>query len=714
MHNLLNIRKIAGDIAVLNKTCRLIVNLVWLSALWVPLGASAQSITFNLKDAEIATIIGTIAEITNKNFIIDPRVKGKVTVISSRPMDKDEAYQVFLSILEVHGFAAVSSGKVIKIVPDVNAKQSTTPVASDARPGYGDETVTRVLDVKNVAAAQLVPILRPLVPQQGHMVAYAPTNVLIISDRAANIERLVKIIARIDKPSVDEDIEVFSLKHASASEVVRVLSTLVQQEKKDPASKGAMSPPVMVADERTNSILLGGDSAARIRLRAIIAHLDTPLVSEGNTHVIYLRYAKAKELVPVLTGVGTNLEQEKKAEKGKPAVAESAAPIMIQADESTNALVITGPPDVIRSLQAVIKQLDIRRAQVLVEAVIAEITSRRASELGVQWLFDGTNAGDKPVGVVNFTGGTTSIVGLAASLAAKQLPAIGSGLTLGLGRFGEGNNFNFAALISALDGDGSSNVLSTPSIVTLDNVESEIKVGQKIPFLTGSYTSIGAGGGSTPTNPFQTINREDVGITLKVTPLINEGDAIKLNIEQVVSSIAPSALPTGPVTNNRSIKTTVMVEDGQVVVLGGLITDDQNESMQKVPLLGDIPLLGNLFRYRSKAKEKTNLMVFIRPRILRDAATTSTVSNSKYDFIRAKQLEVKRDGTSMLKDTGTPLLPALDEALELPPPFKPEPVSAITQTPMSGSTRAPAPTEPASAPPVVESNEIPQAPAGVM
>lgn len=699
-----------NSLTILGQAQGLVLGLAWLCGLSLPISVNAQSITFNLKDAEIATIIGTIAEITNKNFIVDPRVKGKVTVISSRPMDKDEAYQVFLSILEVHGFAAVNSGKVIKIIPDVNAKQSTTPVTSDARPGYGDETVTRVLDVKNVAAAQLVPILRPLVPQQGHMVAYAPTNVLIISDRAANIERLVKIIAQIDKPSVDEDIEVFSLKHASATEVVRVLSTLVQQEKKDPASKGAMSPPVMVADERTNSILLGGDSAARIRLRAIIAHLDTPLISEGNTHVIYLRYAKAKDLVPVLTGVGTNLEQEKKAEKGKPPAAEPAAPIMIQADESTNALVITGPPDVVRSLQAVIKQLDIRRAQVLVEAVIADITSRRASELGVQWLLDGRNSGDKPVGVVNFTGGTTSIVGLAGALAANQLPAIGSGLSLGLGRFGDDNKFNFAALISALDGDGSSNVLSTPSIVTLDNVESEIKVGQKIPFLTGSYTSIGAGGSSTPTNPFQTINREDVGITLKVTPLINEGDAIKLNIEQVVSSIAPSALPTGPVTNNRSIKTTVMVEDGQVVVLGGLITDDQNESMQKVPLLGDIPVLGSLFRYKSKAKEKTNLMVFIRPRILRDAATTTNVSNSKYDFIRAKQLEVKRDGTSMLKDTGAPLLPALDEALELPPAFKPEP-SAVNQAAPTPEA-APAPEE--VPPPASETPENGENPARVM
>lgn len=669
----------------------LLAGLIFLVMLSAPT-SYAQSITFNLKDAEIATVIGTIAEITGKNFIVDQRVKAKVTVISSRPMNKDEAYQVFLSILEVHGFAAVPSNNVIKIIPDVNAKQSTTPVATADRPGRGDETVTRVIDVKNVAAAQLVPILRPLVPQQGHMVAYAPTNVLIISDRAANIERLAKIIEQIDKPSVDEDIEVVSMNHASATEVVRVLNSLIQQEKKDPASKGAMSPPVIVADERTNSVLLGGDSTSRMRLRALIAHLDTPLISEGNTHVVYLRYAKAKDLVPVLTGLGKTFEEEKKAEKGPRTAAAPnaggggaaggssgagvASPVMIQADESTNALVITGPPDLVKNLQSVIKQLDIRRAQVLVEAVIAEISVRRASELGVQWVFDGTNSGDRPAGTINFTAGSNSIVGIGASILAKQPPSIGSGMLLGLGRWNDdadSNTFNFAALISALDGDGSSNVLSTPSIVTLDNVESEIKVGQKVPFVTGSYTSIGSTGSATPTNPFQTVNREDVGITLKVTPQVNEGDAIKMDIEQIVSSVAPSAVAAGTVTNNRSIKTSVMVDDGQIIVLGGLITDDQGESVQKVPLLGDIPLLGSLFRYKSKNKDKTNLMVFIRPVILRDAAMSTAVSNSKYDFIRAKQLEARNAGAEGLKDE-MPVLPPIDEYLELPPAFRAEAV----------------------------------------
>jgi general secretion pathway protein D len=628
-------------------------------SLLLPLTVLAQSITFNLKDAEITTVIGTIAEVTGKNFIIDPRVKGKATVISSRPMKKEEAYQVFLSLLEVHGFSAVEAGQTIKIVPDVNAKQSSTPVASSRRPGVGDETVTRVIDVAHVAAAQLVPILRPLVPQQGHLVAYAPSNVLIISDRAANIQRLVNIIDRVDRPSVDSEIEVVSLEHASAAEVVRILNALVQQEQKDPAQRGVLGSEILIADERTNSVLLGGDQTSRVRLRAIIAHLDTPLESEGNIHVVYLRYAKAKDLVPVLTGLGTSIEQEKEKQQGKVAP-KSSLPLNIQADENTNALVITATPDLFRSLQAVIRQLDVRRAQVLVEAVIAEVTSRRASELGVQWLFDGTPSGDRPVGAVNFTAGT-SIVDVGAAAAQLDSGSVGSvpiggGLTVGIGKFNS-NTFNFAALVRALEGDQAINVLSTPSLLTLDNVEAEIKVGQVVPFVTGSYSSTGSG--STPTNPFQTVNREDVGIVLKVTPQINEGNAIKMDIEQEISSVSQSETAAGVITDNRSIKTSVLAEDGQTVILGGLISDNVDESVQKVPLLGDLPLLGGLFRYKNQRKEKRNLMVFIKPEILRDAAVTTRSTSGKYDFIRAKQLEVKREGTQMLGNGEIPVLPEL-------------------------------------------------------
>lgn len=627
--------------------------------------AWGQSVTFNLKDAEISTVVATIAEVTGRNFIVDPRVKGKATVISSRPMSKDEAYQVFLSLLEVHGFAAVPAGSAIKILPDVNAKQSTTPVGTERQPGVGDEVVTRVVDVEHVSAAQLVPILRPLVPQQGHLVAYQPTNVLIISDRAGNIQRLIDIIRRIDRASPDSEVEVVALNHASAAEVVRVLTSLMQQEKRDPAQGPMEDQLVVVADERTNSVLLGGDPTRRMSVRALIAHLDTPMQTEGNINVVYLRYAKAKDLVPVLTGIKTTLEEEKKQQKGKEAAQQATASSQIQADEATNALVITAPYDVFRSLQAVIRKLDIRRAQVSVEAIIAEITSRRASELGVQWLFDGTPSGDRPVGAVNFSNGT-SIADVAgavvaadqgdASAAGSIASAIAGGLTVGVGKFNS-NSFNFAALVRALEGDSAINVLSTPSILTLDNVEAEIKVGQKVPFVTGSYTSIGGGGAAVPTSPFQTINREDVGITLKVTPQINEGDAIKLEISQEVSSLAPSEVDAGNITNQRSIKTTVLAADGQTVVLGGLISDDATESMQKVPLLGDIPLLGALFRYKNEQKEKRNLMVFIHPTILPDAAVTTNLTNSKYNYIRSKQLDVRRQGHSMLDVTESPLLP---------------------------------------------------------
>ena len=363
---------------------------------------AAETVTLNLKDADIGALISTVAEITDRNFVVDPRVKGKVTVISSRPMDSDEVYQVFLSILKVHGFAAIPSGAVTKIVPDVNAKQDDIPTATDRNTGRGDEMVTRVVEVKNVAAAQLVPILRPLVPQQGHLAAYPATNVLVISDRAGNVERLVTIIRRIDQVS-DSEVEIIPLQHASAAEVVRVITSL-ERSTTGGAGKapgvGGEGAPVLVADERTNSVLLGGDRSARLRLRVIISHLDTPLDAGGNTNVVYLNYAEAKDLVPVLTGVGKKVEGEAQGKVSAP-----KSEFDIQADEAMNALVITAPPDVMRTLKRVISELDVRRAQVLVDAIIAEVSMDTARELGVQWVFSGLNSGNgvSPVGLINFT-----------------------------------------------------------------------------------------------------------------------------------------------------------------------------------------------------------------------------------------------------------------------------------------------------------------------
>lgn len=650
-------------------TLCLLVGLLWLSS-----GYAAETTTLNFKGADIRAVISSIADVTGKNFIVDPRVKGKVTLISNRAMGKGEVYKVFLSILEVHGYTAIPSGNAIKIVPDADAKHSAMPFVSPRNPGKGDEAVTRVIEIEHVTAAQLVPILRPLVPPQGHLAAYPQSNVLIISDRAANIARLVKIIKRIDQPTSGE-IEIVQLENAVASDLVRVLTSLQQQANKKNLKS---SRPMLVADERTNSILIGGDRAARLQLRAIISHLDTPSEVVGDTHVIYLRYAKAKDLVPVLTGVGKSKKSKGKTATSRPASGQQ--PFDIQADESTNALVITAAPSIFRSLKSVIAQLDVRRAQVMVEAIIAEVSSDRAAELGVQWLFDGSG-GNNPVGAINFGGGSSSISGIAkgaataaasgASGAGAALSAIGSGVTIGLGQFSSGT-FNFAGLIRALEGDGVTNVLSTPSLVTMDNEEAEIFVGQELSIPTGSFAS--AGSANSSVNPFTTFERKQVGIRLKVKPQINEGDAIRLDIEQNVDGIAGGSAGAGNiVTSERSIKTSVLVDDGKTLVLGGLIKDDLVETQQKVPLLGDIPFLGALFRYTTVQKVKTNLMVFLRPTILRTKNDSLNLTRSKYNFIRSKQLELGKDGVSLLSDESHPLLPEADELLELPAPFDPQP-----------------------------------------
>ena len=658
----------------LKSVCLLLAWLIW------SLPLHAETVTLNLKDADISALISTVAAVTDKNFIVDPRVKGKVTVISSRPMNNDEVYQVFLSILKVHGFAAVPSGEVIKIVPDVNAKQDGIPTASDGQPGRGDEMVTRVVQVDNVAAAQLVPILRPLIPQQGHLAAYPATNVLIISDRARNVERLVSIIRRIDQVS-DSEIEIIPLQHASATEVVRVLTSLNRAAPAKGKVPGvAAGGQVLVADERTNSVLLGGDRATRLRMRAIISHLDTPLESGGNTDVVYLRYAVAADIVDTLMGVGKVEEQE--AGQGKRGAGSSRGSFDIQADEATNALVMTAPPDIMRTLKRVIGQLDIRRAQVLVEAIIAEVSDQTARELGVQWLFNGAQDSSGPVGVINFTNSgslISDIINGAASVAdGGTFPAIVDNALLGFGRTNS-NSFNYIGVLNAIASDANNNILSTPTLVTLDNEEAEIIVGENVPFLTGSFTSTGASDGAT--NPFQTIEREDVGLTLKIKPQINEGDAMRLEIEQEISSIAPSVAGASDlITKKRSIKTTVMVDNSDMVVLGGLIEERIGEDIQKVPLLGDIPFLGELFTSRTSDITRANLMVFIHPVILRDNTTTQLYTNSKYNHIRSLQLGQDEDGINLMPSRNHPVLPPMEEFSSTPAVAPLEPAGSTLTT----------------------------------
>lgn len=648
-----------------------VVCLLWVSS------SFAQTVTLNLKDADINALIGTVAEVTGKNFIVDPRVKGKVTVISSRAMNADEVYQVFLSILKVHGFAVVPSGEVMKIVPDVSAKQDSIPNVSDETPGRGDEMVTRVIQVDNVAAAQLVPILRPLVPQQGHLAAYPETNVLIISDRAENVARLVDIIRRVDKVS-DSEVEVIRLEHASAAEVVRILNAISRTQPAAGKGPGA-GAQTLVADERTNSVLLGGDRADRLRLRAIISHLDTPLERDGNTKVIYLKYARAADIVETLRGVGKTQGEEAQAKTAATAIEKQ---LDIQADEATNSLVITAPPALMRSLESVIRQLDIRRAQVLVDAIIAEVSERKVRELGVQWVVFDRSAQTSPIGGTNFNNVGTNLVDIAQGVINQELVGLTPGLAFGVGKLGS-DTLNFAAVLQALAGDGDTNILSTPSLLTLDNEEAEIIVGQNVPFVTGSFTSTGAAAGSV--DPFQTIQREDVGITLRIKPQINEGNAMVMAVEQEVSSISSSGQASDIITDKRSIKTNILAEDGQVIVLGGLIEDRVRESEQKVPFLGDLPLLGYLFRAKQTNKDKVNLMVFIHPTILRDAGTADRYTSSKYNFVRGQQLDTHgAESLPLMPGEYGPQLPEMRELLELPPPFEATPEGVSTGTTPSG------------------------------
>lgn len=641
-----------------------------------------QKVTLNFTDMDINLLINTISEVTKKTFIVDPRVKAKVTVVSNSPLDPDQVYEVFLSILSVHGFAAVPSGAVIKIIPENLAKAEDTPVLSSQELPKGETLITQVIQVKHVSAPQLIPLLRPLVHQEGHLVAYPNNNTLIISDHANTVNRVMEIIRRLDQPD-SKDIEIIVLEHASATEVVRTLTTLEQQNAAAAAASGTTNPAHLVADERTNSILISGDRDTRLQIRALIAHLDTPVKNVGNTQVIYLRYAQASDLVNVLKGVSDTIAQTLQTEGQKP-VAKDTVKTNIQADKSTNSLVITATPEVLQNLQTVIRQLDIRRAQVLVEAIIAEITTDKARELGVQWLFYGSK-GTNPIGFSNFDNTGNKIVDLAS--AAYQLnkstnatlPKLDTGALLGLGRFS--STLNFATLLQALSTDVSTNVLSTPSLLTLDNEEAEIVVGQNVPFVTGQYTTTGANNGAA--NPFQTIQRQDVGLKLKVKPQINEGNTVKLQIEQEVSSITPSSIATADiVTNKRTIKTTVIVEDGNLVVLGGLIDEDLQQTTQKVPVLGDIPILGSLFRSDSTKKVKRNLMVFLHPVIVRDATMETAISGGKYNQMRNRQLEQKAQDLPLMSKEEIPVLPNLKdfiiilpgEAVSLPPKIKAQPL----------------------------------------
>jgi len=658
------------------------------------------TITPNYKDADLSQIIQAVSEVTGKNFIIDPRVNAKVTMLSATPMSPAAFYEAFLAVLQVYGYVAVPAGKVIKIVPNTDARQMPSIDLPSNVSSTSDEIVTQIITLKNINAGALVPILRPLVPPYGQLAAYAAGNILIISDRASNVNRMVRIIARMDEAG-DEPFEVIPLHNAGAGEVVRIVNALNTGAGADAGAALAK----VVADERTNSVILSGERGQRLRLKALIFNMDTPSATGGDIQVRYLRYADAEKIADKLKGQATATAKA----QGGPAVSASVqgpqggtanidASVTIWADVPTNALIITAPPKIMKSLMEVIDKIDIRRAQVQVEAIIVEIDVNKSSNLGVQWLLYGQGGSTYPAGIINLPGSGTSIVDLAAlalsggavggSTTTPGVPGIptvssstvGTGATVGVGRV-KSNGLNFVALVQALRSDGSSNIISTPSLITMNNEQAEVKVTQEIPLITGSFANTTASVSGT-SSPFQTIQREEVGTILKVTPHINEGNSVQLKIEQEDSSPGAKLTDSADIsTNKRSIKTTVLIEDGGIIVLGGLISDSVTESQDRVPGLGAIPIIGNLFKSRSGSRQKKNLMVFIRPKIMRDADATESTSEAAYNEVRQTQRNLNGGHITLLPGQKQPAVPAIPSGIALPPPPPPSETNPVGATP---------------------------------
>ena len=635
------------------------------AALTLSAGPAAQEYTVNLKDTDIQEFIKFVADVTGTTMVIDPNVKGKVRVISSKPVSQAELYDLFLSILDVQGYTAVRSGQVIRIVPSKDARSSPVPIMEDQAAVGNDEYVTQVIRLDNISAAKLIPVLRPLVPQQAHMAAYAPSNAIIISDIRSNIGRIVDIIERMDRSAI-QTTEIIRLKYGVAEDVVSMLNTLEKSRQGEGAE--ADKEAVLVADKRTNSVVVTADELSVDRIRKLVAYLDTPLEQSGNVRVIYLEYADATEIAEVLTRVMQNISRLEEGGSNKRA---GGGESTIEADEGTNSLIITADTDEMAALEAVIARLDIRRAQVLIEAIIVEVTVLEGQELGLQWLF----ANDNGVYGSNVTTNEARRNRL-SQLGGALVPDDGSenigtrevaaslatipGTTLGWGVVDE--SLTMTVILNALESQGNTNILSTPSLLTLDNEEAFITVGQQVPFVTGSYTNTGVGNGAS--NPFQTIERQSVGVTLKVTPQINEGDAVVMDITQEVSSLGPALIASDIITNERKIETMVLANDGNIVVLGGLVEDKVTDSSEGVPVLSSIPLLGRLFRSDSVEVTKQNLLVFIRPTIIRNDEDLAGATAEKYRFIRDQQIERRERGLMFLDDGNLPVLPTWEEQIQ--------------------------------------------------
>lgn len=593
---------------VTQKLLKLVVSL----CLFIPLMAIGKTWQVNLQQADISIFIRQVAEMTDRSFIVDPRVKGKVTVISNASLDEDAVFRLFLSVLTVHGYAVLESPEGFKILPQNIAKQGGLNFdPSGGAPG--ELMVTRVLAIKNAVASELVPILRPLIPQYGHLAAVPTMNALIISDHADNIRSLEDLVERLDSTNEGE-MTVVSLKHAWAGDVI----TLLQQLTTTTTGKGARSSDVttIVADERTNRLILKGKPGELNQIKDLIVKLDIPAEKSSRLQYIPLQYADATKVADLLKGVVGDIEKK-----------EGTAPVLttnIQADTDLNALLINAEPGVMTEIYSVLQRIDVPRAQVLIEAVIVEITVTDSESLGVQWLIGGN---DQLNSGVNFTNAGTSINTVISGVATSGANTLTTGGTAILG------DTNLGAIIQALESKSNSNLLSTPKILTLDNQEARILVGETRPFQTGEYSE-------SSSSTFVTTSREDVGLTLKVTPHINSGNEVKMEVFQTVESASDETSTLGTITTVREVETVVIAGDRQTIVLGGLIQDNITESKQKVPFLGDIPFIGALFRSSSFSIDKKNLLVFIRPTIIRGKANVDSVTNTQYQGFRAVEIQM--------------------------------------------------------------------------
>ncbi|OEC58797.1 MULTISPECIES: GspD family T2SS secretin variant ExeD [unclassified Aeromonas] len=638
------------------------------AALMMAGSAWATEYSASFKNADIEEFINTVGKNLNKTIIIEPSVRGKINVRSYDLLNEDQYYQFFLSVLDVYGFAVVPMDNgVLKVLRSRDAKTSAIPVVDGSNPGSGDEMVTRVVPVRNVSVRELAPLLRQLNDNAGggNVVHYEPSNVLLITGRAAVVNRLVEVVNRVDRAG-DQDVDIIKLKFASAGEMVRLVTNLNKDGNPQGGTASLLLSPKVVADERTNSVVVSGEPKARARIIQMVRQLDRDLQSQGNTRVFYLKYGKAKDMVEVLKGVSSSIEADKKgggATTGGASI--GGGKLAISADETTNALVITAQPDVMSELEQVVAKLDIRRAQVLVEAIIVEMQDGDGLTLGVQW-------GNANGGGTQFT---NSGLPLGSAIAAGKDYQNGKTDTAA-GLLKEFNGMaagfyhgDWAMLATALASNTKNDILSTPSIVTMDNKEASFNVGQEVPVQSGSQSS------TTSDQVFNTIERKTVGTKLVVTPQINEGDSVLLNIEQEVSSVAQTQATgtanLGPTFDTRTVKNAVLVKSGETVVLGGLMDEQTKEQVSKVPLLGDIPVLGYLFRSTSNTTSKRNLMVFIRPTILRDADVYTGVSSNKYSLFRAEQLNAASQ-EGYLTSPARQVLPAYGQDVMVSPELQKE------------------------------------------